>query len=115
MPTEAQRTRIFLRQIQQRWPDAFCWKVNDATTAGLPDVVMVCRGVVVWLECKIAHDAQAVRRTVRPVQARTLERLHTAGARVWICGFRGPRAVLYHPTTFEPDGDALDVLARLWT
>lgn len=68
--SEAALTRAFLGLLRDH--GALAYKLNDRSTSGLPDAVVLGAGRSLWIECKREHEPLTV------LQARTLLKLAQA-------------------------------------
>lgn len=71
--TEAPLTRKFLAAVQAQLPNAVIFKINDRTTAGIPDAVISHDFCTVWLEFK-KHPNK-----LTPLQKLNIDRINKGG------------------------------------
>jgi hypothetical protein len=64
-----------LSKLRQAWPNAIIWKLADAWTSGLPDILFIYLGVVVFIELK-RPDAPKKELDGRPLQKYILKTLN---------------------------------------
>lgn len=65
--------------IKKHYPDAFIWKIHDGFTAGIPDFLIIVRGMHIFIELKITRGI------VSPIQEYTIAKIKTAGGRAHVC------------------------------
>ncbi len=63
--TEKQIKQKTLAVFKKRWPNAFVVKLSDMWISGLPDILFIYRGVVVFIELKVpGQDARPLQRFI---------------------------------------------------
>lgn len=112
--SEATKTRDFLKSVKVKWSTSFAFKVNDRSTSGIPDAILVINGRTIWVEFKKCHPLD-VAKAVRPLQKEMLRRLHLSGAVALVLVFApGRNEFLYtHDLSIiggGPKGSALTLL-----
>jgi hypothetical protein len=98
MATEATKTRACLKRVKQHWPGCWIYKINDRSTAGIPDALLIHKGIAIFVEFKYARRNEVVSVLVRPLQQQTLQeldRVNDGGAIVVV--FRGATEEVYWP------------------
>jgi hypothetical protein len=58
--------------IFESYPGSFVYKSNDRSTAGIPDILACCNGIMVGIEIKLNHK-------LSPLQAAVLKKINRAG------------------------------------
>jgi hypothetical protein len=89
--TESELTGKVLRAIKQRFPGSFAIKINDRTTAGIPDAILVVQGFVFFVEFKKMERGESAGdlwAKVSAIQRAMMAQLVRAGARVLLVGLR---------------------------
>lgn len=89
---EATKTRAFLKKIRDAHPTAFVYKVNDMSSAGIPDSVLIKNRKHVWVEFKELRiksepTVEQVEKAVTEIQRVTQRQLVFAGAVVYVLAF----------------------------
>jgi hypothetical protein len=83
MATEATKTRACLKRVKQHWPGCWIYKINDRSTAGIPDALLIHKGVAIFVEFKYRRTSERIEELVRPLQHQTLlelDRCNDGGA-----------------------------------
>lgn len=76
MKTESSYTSDVLRHVRQLRPEAIVWKLNDRTTASIPDAYIGVDGRSTWIEFKRSlTERPNIVRLLTPLQFRTLEKM----------------------------------------
>jgi hypothetical protein len=68
---ESAFTHRLIRELKKQMPEAVIVKLNDRTTAGLPDFFVSLKHRVSWFEVKLVTN----KRMLEPLQWETLRRL----------------------------------------
>lgn len=109
--TEAQYTQRFHRRLRERYPHFVVGKLNDRSTAGIPDGFVAGLGHTLWVEYK------AVKLGLTKLQRYTIRRLHAAtdGRAVTIVFLTDGRIQIHCPDgaprfTCEGIDPAIDIL-----
>ena len=76
--TEAALRRAVLRNIKQRYPQAWLYCPSDRWRSGVPDILCCISGHLYAWELKTARGI------VSPIQAATLARIRRAGGRAMV-------------------------------
>jgi hypothetical protein len=86
--TEAEYTRRVLKALRLRFPEAWIRKLNDQSTGGIPDAVLIHRGFTWWVEFKrIASPHASVGVQLSALQHATMRVLRRAKAFTLLVGF----------------------------
>lgn len=64
-----------LKEIRKLWPDAIVWPISDRFLSGIPDILFMFHGVVVFIELK-RPDAPKKERDGRPLQKYIIKTLN---------------------------------------
>ena len=64
--------------VKKNYPDAFIWKIHDAFTAGIPDLLIIIKGVHIFIELKAGSP-------VSKIQEWTLSKIKEAGGHAYVC------------------------------
>jgi hypothetical protein len=110
MATEATKTRACLKRVKQHWPGCWIWKISDRFTGGIPDALLIHKGVAIFAEFKDDDEV------VRPLQRKTLLELEAVneGCAI-VVRFRGKAEELYWPDlTRTHHRDLLHYLDEEW-
>ena len=75
---ESAITQKVMRQIKERWPQAFVVKLSDKYSRGLPDVLAIVKGVCLFIEVKTDIGI------LSPIQVVTHDRIINAGGDVYL-------------------------------
>jgi hypothetical protein len=59
--------------MREHWPDALVLKLNDRTTRGIPDMLIIWRSYHIFVECKVGTNV------VSPIQEIVMRRICNAG------------------------------------
>ena len=70
---ESAIVRAIITAVRANYPEAWCGKLADRHTRGLPDLVIVFRGYVLFVEVKMPGSK------LRPLQAAVASSLRRAG------------------------------------
>jgi len=65
--------------VRKAYPLAFIWKIHDGFTAGIPDFLIIIRGVHIFIELKTPCGK------VEPIQTYTIDKIKSSGGRAHIC------------------------------
>jgi len=65
--------------IRKAYPRAFIWKIHDGFTAGIPDFLIIIRGVHIFIELKTPRGV------VSPIQEYTITKIKSSGGRAHVC------------------------------
>lgn len=67
-----------MRHLRENYPDAVMWKISDMYVSGIPDIVMVYKNKVLWIELKTEVGS------LSKIQRYTLKKLRDNGARCFV-------------------------------
>ena len=116
MKTEAQYTRDVLKECRDLAPRAVVRKINDRTTAGIPDAFVCHKGCTTWLEFKRSLSPNPrIDSLLTPAQKKTLVGMVDAECQAWVLVRTPDRWQVYHPTLgFVLDLSASPREVALW-
>lgn len=72
--TESQIQTKVLAWLKKTFPEAFVWKISDKWYVGIPDILFIWKGIVVFIELKRPGDSMT------PKQVHTMNKIIEAGA-----------------------------------
>lgn len=67
------------KEIRKQYPDAWIWKIHDSCSSGIPDFLIIIKGVHIFIELKIKKGV------VKPIQEYTISAIKRAGGNAFIC------------------------------
>jgi hypothetical protein len=70
---ESRLVRNIVQSVQRRFPNAFVVKLNDKTTRGLPDLLIVVEHLHLFVETKVGSNQ------LSPIQQAVHRQIHRAG------------------------------------
>lgn len=65
--------------VKKVYPLAFIWKIHDGFTAGIPDFLIIIRGVHIFIELKVKTGQ------ISRIQEWTLYKICEAGGQAFVC------------------------------
>lgn len=66
--------------IRKKYPDAWFWKIHDDCTPGIPDILLIWRGIHLFIELKDGYNYDTT-----PIQRYTIEKITCAGGQAFVC------------------------------
>jgi len=94
--TESQQTRAFLKAWRDHYPLGLAVKLNDRSTVGLSDAVLMIAGATTWVEFKREGES------LRPSQAAFHHKLRLAGICTAVVWFHPRREVTIQVGSLPP-------------
>lgn len=79
MNEETSLKRRVLSALKTQHPGSVVFKIADKFTAGIPDLIIVINGRVIWIELKTPKGK------VSNIQQYTIDKINSAGGRAYIC------------------------------
>lgn len=76
--TETQLKNKVLAMIKKEFPNCFVWKINDKTTSGIPDLLVILRGIITFIELKVPGGKTS------KIQDYQIQRIMMAGGRAYM-------------------------------
>lgn len=88
---ESKLTRKLLDQLKRQYPLDYVCKLSDRFTVGVPDMVVVRKGMTIWIEVKqfVANPVAPVFHLDRNPQFVTMQKLGSQGCGLYVIYFRG--------------------------
>lgn len=66
--------------IKRHFPDAWIWKINDRTTSGIPDLLIINDGRHIFFEMKRPNAGK-----ISKIQKVQVDRINNAGGEAYFC------------------------------